>query len=122
MCTMAAPASAAPRQAPAICSGVIGRYGVCSGVVRLPVTAQVMKILSRGSRIMEPSEGPAAIDHNGRAGRECEMGGAGENGRSNVVRCGDPLQRCGGSRPSVEIRAASGDETGIDDPGRNGEN
>ena len=46
--TMAAPASAAPRQASAISSGEIGRWGVCSGRVRLPVTAQVMKILSRG--------------------------------------------------------------------------
>src|SRR5258705_12744827 len=90
---MAAPASAAPRQASAICSGVIGRCGVCSGVVRLPVTAQVMKILSRGSRIMEPSEGSAAVDRNGRAGRECEMGGAGENGRGNVVGRRHPLQR-----------------------------
>src|ERR1700712_5083462 len=48
ICVIAAPASAAPRQASAICSGVIGRCGVMLGSVWLPVTAQVMMTLSRG--------------------------------------------------------------------------
>src|SRR5439155_20315260 len=81
-----------------------------------------MKILLRGSRIMEPSEGSAAIDRDDRAGRECEMGGAGENGGSNVIGSGHPLQGGRGRCFFVEIRAASRDETGVDDPGRNGEN
>ena len=42
---MAAPASAASSADVAICSGVIGRYGDCSGLVRLPVMAQVMMVL-----------------------------------------------------------------------------
>jgi hypothetical protein len=46
--------SAAFRQASAICSGVIGRCGVCSGVVKLPVTAAVMKMRGRGWRIGDP--------------------------------------------------------------------
>src|SRR3954452_13876141 len=42
---MAAPASAASSADVAICSGVIGRCGDCSGFVRLPVIAQVMMVL-----------------------------------------------------------------------------
>ena len=42
MWAIAAPAWAASIAAVAICSGVIGRPGCCSGLVRLPVTAQVM--------------------------------------------------------------------------------
>src|SRR5258707_2542967 len=42
---MAAPASAASSADVAICSGVIGRCGDCSGFVRLPVMAQVMMLL-----------------------------------------------------------------------------
>ena len=49
--TTAAPASAAPSADSAISSGVIGRWGVWSGVVRLPVTAQVTTTLARGGRI-----------------------------------------------------------------------
>src|SRR4051794_16547666 len=45
MWAMAAPASAASSADVAICSGVIGRYGDCSGLVRLPVMAQVMMVL-----------------------------------------------------------------------------
>jgi hypothetical protein len=45
MWTTAAPASAAPRQESAICFGVIGKYGVISGLVKLPVTAQVNIVL-----------------------------------------------------------------------------
>ncbi len=47
---MAAPASAASSAESAICLGVIGRCGVWSGVVRLPVMAQVMKTLGSGAR------------------------------------------------------------------------
>src|SRR5579871_960536 len=39
--TAAAPASAASRQEAAICSGVMGRFSLEPGSVRLPVTAQV---------------------------------------------------------------------------------
>ncbi|MDT4852166.1 hypothetical protein FQZ97_863870 [compost metagenome] len=46
MCTCAAPASAAARHSSAICTGVIGRCGVCSGFTRLPVTAQVMSVFA----------------------------------------------------------------------------
>jgi hypothetical protein len=52
MWTMAAPASAAPNADSAICSGMIGKCGVCSGLVRLPVMAQVMKIFGRGARMV----------------------------------------------------------------------
>ena len=46
MWAIAAPALAASIAAVAICSGVIGRPGCWSGLVMLPVTAQVMMILS----------------------------------------------------------------------------
>src|ERR1017187_5927257 len=42
MCTIAAPASAAFTASSAICSGVIGRYGLIVGVWTAPVTAAVM--------------------------------------------------------------------------------
>src|ERR1700730_16731036 len=43
--TMAAPASAAPMAASAICCGVIGRYGVMVGVWIAPVAAPGVMIL-----------------------------------------------------------------------------
>ena len=43
--TMAAPASAAPMAASAICSGVTGKYGDIDGVWIAPVTAQLMMTL-----------------------------------------------------------------------------
>src|SRR5690606_17640806 len=46
MWAIAAPALAASIAALAICSGVIGRSGCWSGRVMLPVTAQVMIVLS----------------------------------------------------------------------------
>ena len=46
MWAIAAPAFAASIAAAAICAGVIGRPGCCSGLVMLPVTAQVMMTLS----------------------------------------------------------------------------
>src|SRR5918994_5999124 len=47
---IAAPALAASIAALAICSGVIGRSGCCAGLVMLPVTAQVMMVLSAIAR------------------------------------------------------------------------
>ncbi len=48
MWTIEAPAPAASIAASAICAGVIGRPGCWSGLVMLPVTAQLMMTLSTG--------------------------------------------------------------------------
>ena len=62
MCTIAAPASAAPMAASAISSGETGRYGDMDGVWMAPVTALVMMTLraaamGRSPRVGESSGG-----------------------------------------------------------------
>ena len=52
---IAAPASAAAIDASAICSGVIGRYGVMVGVWIDPVTAQVMMTFRPAGAIQNSS-------------------------------------------------------------------
>ena len=72
MWAIAAPALAASIAAAAICSGVIGSPGCCSGLVMLPVTAQVMMVFSAMSPTscstspwwFEPNEGvPSLVSH-----------------------------------------------------------
>src|SRR3954468_7278381 len=104
MWTAAAPSSAAPRHSLAMCSGVMGRCGVCSGLVRLPVTAQVMKVLAF---IMGLLEGAPAVDHEDLAGGEAKGGGARLDGGGHVVGGADALEGRGGGGLRVEVGAAS---------------
>src|ERR1700745_2514 len=111
MWTTAAPASAAPGAASAISSGDLGRYGVCSGVVRLPVTAQVMKTFSLGARIvLLRSECSTAIDDDGGASRECQLGRTGEDDRSDVLWEPDSLEWCCSSDFFIELGTAARNE------------
>src|SRR5258706_15114684 len=80
MCTAAAPASAAARHSLAMCSGLMGRCGVWSGLVMLPVTAQVMKVFS-----MVFLERAAAVDDEDLPGGEGKRGRAGLDRRGDVV-------------------------------------
>src|SRR3954451_10829429 len=64
-CRIAAPASAAPIAWSAICSGVIGRWGVSDGTWIAPVTAQ-LTIALRCLRAMAASLGPLGPRRPGR--------------------------------------------------------
>src|SRR5690348_10468869 len=102
----------------------MGRCGVCSGLTRLPVTAQVMTVLwakGSGSGIML-SEVAATVDDEARAGDETKGGGEGLDGGGDVIGLADALERRALRRLGVEIGAASGHETRFDDAGRNRDN
>src|SRR5436309_2899297 len=118
MCTMAAPASAASRLAVAICSGVIGRPGCCSGLVRLPVTAQVMMTFGCMWFSFGLLEMPATVDLDHGSGGEAQRGRARFDGGRDVFRGAEPLEWCGGGCLVIPGRIATRDEIAIDHAGR----
>src|ERR1700677_2954916 len=109
MWTTAAPACAASSAEVAICCGVMGSPGCCSGFVRLPVTAQVIMVF-RACMInlaVILGKAPPAVDnrharHKRQVCRTCLD-------RSGDVVGGTDASKGGGRRDLfVKVRPASG--------------